>query len=74
VGGLLSDVRIMLRVIVGVKTGRKTAEKVEPTKVVEGGRCVRENQNLEVSCTDFVRAWSPSWNGSDHSHVVGSPK
>jgi len=56
VGGPLSDVRIMLCVIVGVKTGRKRQKK-QPTEVVEGGRRPRENQNLEVSCTDFVHAW-----------------
>jgi hypothetical protein len=53
VGGRLSDARIMLCVIVGVQ---KNAEKAEPTEVVEGDRRVRENQNLEVSCTDFVHA------------------
>ena len=40
----------------GCKDGKKKAGKVEPTEAVEGGRHVRENQNLEVSCTDFVHA------------------
>jgi hypothetical protein len=47
------------------KDGKKKAEKAGPTEVVEGDRRVRENRNLEVSCTDFVHAWSPSWNGSN---------
>jgi hypothetical protein len=56
VGGPLSDVRIMLRNS-GCKDGKKKAEKAEPTEVVKGDRRARENQNLEVSCTDFVHAW-----------------
>ena len=56
----MSDVRNMLCVIVGVKTGRKRPRrKAEQTEVVEGDRLVRENQNLAVSCTDFVHALSP---------------
>ena len=57
VGGRLSDVRIILRNS-GCDDGKRNAEKAEPTEVVEGDRCVRENQNLEVSYTDFVHAWS----------------
>src|SRR5258708_1919734 len=60
-GGPLSDVRNMLCVIVGVKTGRKRPRrKAEQTEVVEGDRLVRENQNLVVSCTGFVHAWPGS--------------
>lgn len=40
----------------GCNEEKKIAEKGEPTEVVEGGRRVRGNQNLEVSCTDFVHA------------------
>lgn len=39
--------------------GKKKTEESEPTGVVEVDRRVRESQNLVVSCTDFVHAWSP---------------
>ena len=48
----------------------KTEGKVEPTEVVEGDRHVRENQNLEVSCTDFVHAWSTSWNEQHYDTTI----
>jgi hypothetical protein len=54
----------------GCKDGKKKAGKVEPTEAVEGDRHVRENQNLEVSCTDFVHAWLTSWNGSNTTMVL----
>jgi len=38
---------------------RKESEK--QTGVVKVGTPVRECQNLAMSCTDFVHAWSPSW-------------
>jgi hypothetical protein len=44
----------------GCKDGKKKAKKAEPTEVAEGDKNGRENQNLEVSCTDFVHASSPS--------------
>jgi hypothetical protein len=56
----------------GCKDGKKKAKKAEQTEAAEGGRQMRENQNLEVSCTDFVHASSPSTRGH-HSHVPGSP-
>ena len=63
VGGPLSDVRMILCVMVGVRMrSKRRRRKAKQTEVVEGDRRVRENQNLAVSCTDFVHAWSPPWN------------
>jgi hypothetical protein len=51
----------MLCEAVGTKDGKQwRRRKAKRTEVVEGDRRVRENQNLGVSCTDFVHAWSPS--------------
>src|SRR5260370_19449834 len=71
---MLSDVRDMLCVIVGVvKTGRKRPRRqAEQTEVVEEDKRVRENQNLAVSCTDFVHAWSPPRRSEEHTSELQS--
>ena len=56
----------MLCETVSAKEGMKWwRRKAKRTEVVEGDRRARENQNLGVSCTDFVHAWSQSGSGFD---------